>query len=78
MLGAYFRDVNVACAINCDPIRVSSCYAGNEGSVWREFLYSPVTGIGDKDISHSIECKGARIVKLTFSAAMPAFRSCDR
>ena len=75
MLGAYFRDVNVARAIDCDSIRrFKFFYARNESALWREFLDTPVICIGDKDISHSVHCKGAWVVKLTFSTSLPTFK----
>ena len=70
MLGAYLRDVNFARAINCDSIgRFKLFDACNEDSVWREFFYSPIVCIGDKDVSSSIECKAVRIVKLPLSTS---------
>src|SRR5262249_28558396 len=78
-------DVNVTGSINCDSIRLSQLSvpafcpdACNVNSVWREFLYSPIVSIGDKDVSPTIDCKAPGVVKLTLSTSLSALEGGHR
>src|SRR4030095_7059946 len=75
VLGAYLRDINVARAINCDPIgRFKLSYAGKESAGRREFFDAPIAGVGAQTISIAINSHCSRRIKLPPANAVSALK----